>query len=410
MGLHISEKFDDRFQIVSEKLGSYIIQKKLPSMLAFVSKHDEIVYCEKIGMADIEKNKPLELNHIFRIASMTKPIVSVAALMLYEEGKFSLNDPISKFIPKASKLKVFVGESNDKIVLEELERPVTMLDIFTHTGGFTYADNPKHPVDRMYIDFLGLNGKKLYAKSTKEAVEGMLDFPLMFQPGTKWFYSYSTDILGYLIEVISGKPLDVFLRERIFQKLGMQDTGFYVPDDKLSRFVTLYTHNQEGKLVTQSDLPDYRFYNPKFLSGGGGLVSTLSDYFKFTRMLVNGGSFNGMQLLKKDTIALMMQDHVVSRGIDFNFDLSPWPDMPDNVKDNIISFSEGYGFGLGVQVKITENDLPIGINGWCGVFTTDYWVDQSNGVIGIFLSQYVPLFNYPIFNEFKSLTYKALNL
>ncbi|MHA2250620.1 MAG: serine hydrolase domain-containing protein [Candidatus Kariarchaeaceae archaeon] len=409
MGLDINEIMDERFKNVSEKLRDFIIQKKLPNLLALVYQKDKIVYCEKIGKADIEKNELLQLNHIFRIASMTKPIICVAALLLYEEGKFSLDDPISKFIPKASKLKVFAGISDDQIEVVELDRPVTILDLFTHTSGFIYAYHPDHPIDKQYVDILDDIRQRITTISLKEVIEAMLDIPLKHQPGLKWAYGYSTDILGYLVEVISGKPLDVFLEERIFHKLGMKDTGFYVPTDKQDRFIPFYTHDQTGDLVKQADEPKNRYLEkPGFLSGGGGLVATLSDYFNFAQMLLNRGNYNGTQLLQEDTIVLMMKDHLSSREINYEFNPEDWPVMPDIFKENIISYTNGCGFGLGVQVKLKEENIPAATNGWCGVFTTDYWVDPSNGVIGILLSQYTPLFRYPIFSDFKNLTYQVL--
>ena len=387
---------DEKFSELTDKMKEYIIENKLPSILALIYKDGKIAYCEKFGKADIGKNKEISLDTIFRIHSMTKPIVCVAALMLYEEGKFALHDPISNWLPEAKNQTVYAGEKNGEMITEEPSRPVTFFDLFTHTSGFVYPTNPNHAVDRKYMELLSEN---IYRNSLKEMVQQFFNIPLKFQPGTKWEYGNSIDILGYLVEVISGQTLDVFVEEQIFDKLGMKDSGFTVPQNMIHRFVKMYKI-VNNEFVIQEDSPDKYTKEQKYLSGGGGMVSTLQDFLQFSLMLVNKGAYEGGRLLKEDTVELMMQDHISSQGISIEFE--------ESTEDTEI-FIQNYGFGLGVGVKkISSDGIPAGVSGWSGAATTDYWVDPENKVIGIFLSQFLPLFVYPVFDEFRRITYKGL--
>jgi CubicO group peptidase (beta-lactamase class C family) len=379
----------------------YVEQKKLPCAITLVYQNDEIIYCEKQGMADIENNVPIEIDSIFRIASMTKPITVVAALMLYEEGKFSLDDPLSKFIPKAKELRVFSKEEGGKLITEELNKELTILDLFTHTGGFSYLADLTHPVDKK---FAGLFQDKNH-KSLAEAVNALFDVPLLFQPGTKWKYGLSIDILGYLIEILSGMPLDKFLQERIFNKLGMKDTGFFVPLEKRDRMVRLYTKDSERRLIpVPENQQSFGVEKPNIFSGGGGLVSTLSDYLKFTVMLLNNGRFKETRLLKEETIRLMTSDYVISRDIPYvneeSFGLLPKP-----LVKLMLEVVEGTGFGLGVKIQLEDGVFPAGCHGWGGAFATNYLVDPKNNSVCIFLTQHFPDFS---FTESYTMTIRKL--
>lgn len=401
MNVEIKEVIDERFKILRTKMKDYMDQGDLPCGITLIYQNDEIISCEKHGMADVEKKIQIEFDSIFRIASMTKPIVSVAALMLYEEGKFSLDDPLSKFIPKAKDLKVFKIEHEGKFLTEELNREVTVRDVFTHTGGFSSLGDLSHPIDKKYSGLF----RNVYQKSLAEVIDIFLDIPLKYQPGYKWDYGYSTDILGYLIEIISGIPLDEFLQERIFNKLGMKDTGFFVPEAKRNRLAQLYTKNNKRQLIkAPEDQQRYGRDKTKYISGVGGLVSTLSDYMKFTLMLLNNGKLGEIQILNEETIQLMTQDHVLSRNIPYvdedSFDL-----LPKNLVALLLESSKGSGFGLGVRVILGDNYIPVGCHGWGGAFCTDYWVDPKNNIAGIFLSQVFPNFS---FKEYYSVSIKKL--
>jgi CubicO group peptidase (beta-lactamase class C family) len=408
----IKEITDSRFHQLSQKMNEYISEKKLPGIMTLIYQDGKIIHCEKNGVSDIETSQTLNFDSIYRIASMTKPIVCVAALMLNEEGKFSLDDPLSKYLPKAKQLKVFKEEVDGKIITESMTREVTIFDLFTHTSGFIYPWNPTHPIDKLYSELSGENGENIEKMTLQAAIDKYFDIPLRFQPGTKWRYGISTDILGYLIEVISGQSLDDFLRERIFDKLGMHDTGFFVPAQKWSRLIPIHTKDAEGHLIKDEDLhSDLAKTKPIFLSGGGGLVSTLSDYLKFAILLLNKGTFNQKELLKQETVELMISDYMAPRKINYiGIDPDEFLEIHEAEATFFRNYSEDYGFGLGVQVKIRESSVPAGIHGWNGTFTTSYWVDPKNQLIEIMFSQFVPNFSYPIFNEFMDLTYKALNL
>ena len=402
----VKEVKNDRFNDLHSKMVEYVEQKKLPCAITLVYQNDEIIYCEKQGMADIENNVPIEFDSIFRIASMTKPITVVAALMLYDEGKFSLNDPLSKFIPKAKNMRVFSKEEGGKLITEELNRELTFLDLFTHTGGFSYLADLTHPVDKKFAGLL----KDKNLKSLAEAINALLDVPLLCQPGTKWNYGFSIDILGYLIEILSGMPFDVFLKERIFNKLGMKDTEFFVPMKKRNRLARLYMKDNKGRLMqTPENQQSFGMEKPRILSGGGGLVSTLSDFLKFAVMLLNNGRFGETRLLKEETVLLMTRDHVVTRGITFvnedTFGL-----LPKHLVKLRLESAKGSGFGLGIRTQVETGLIPIGSHGWGGAFTTDYIIDPKNNMVSIFLSQLFPNFSttefYPM--TIRNLIYEGL--
>jgi len=406
INIEVKEVKNDKFNVLHSKMVEYVEQKQLPCAITLVYQNDEIIYCEKSGMADIENNVPIEFDSIFRIASMTKPITVVAALMLYEEGKFSLDDPLSKFIPKAKDLRVFTKEEEGKLITEELKREPTILDLFSHTSGFSYLADLTHPVDKKFAGLL----KDKNLKSLAEAINALLDVPLLYQPGTKWNYGLSIDILGYLIEILSGSPFDIFLQERIFNKLEMKDTRFFVPMKKRNRLARLYMKDNKGRLmIAPENQQTFGTEKPRILSGGGGLVSTLSDYLKFAVMLLNNGRFGETRLLKEETILLMTRDHVVSKGITFvnedTFGLIPKP----LVKLRLES-AKGTGFGLGVRTQVEKGLNPIGSHGWGGAFTTNYSIDPKNNMVFIFLSQIFPSFSttefYPM--TIRNLIYEGL--
>jgi CubicO group peptidase (beta-lactamase class C family) len=395
----IEEVRNSVFSELTDKMHEYIDTKKLPGFIGLIYQDGKIVYCETFGKADIKNDWDMSLDSIVRIYSMTKPITVIAALMLYEEGKFALHDPISNWITEAKNLRVYAGEDNGEIITEELDRPLTIFDLLTHTSGSIYAFNPNHAIDKKYIE---LFSKNIYNLTLKEAVEILFKIPLKFQPGSKWAYGYSIDILGYLVELLSDQTLDEFFKERIFDKLGMKDTAFHVPHDKIARFAEMYKKVDDAFVIQKVEPEDRYTKKQKLLMGGAGLVSTLQDYFQFALMLLNRGVYEGGRLLKEETLDLMMQDQISSLGISIDF---------EGFGENIAKYIKNYGFGLGVQVKTQSSEgIPAGVSGWCGVANTDFWVDPDNKILGIFLSQFMPLFAYPVFNEFRELSYKGINL
>lgn len=379
----------DRLNRIDSVLQNLVDHQKLVGVVTMIARHGKMVHSTHIGMLDIETNKKIQLNTIFRIASMSKPIVSVAAMILYEKGCFQLNDPVSKYIPEFKDLKVYTkkGDQTNGI----LKREMTIQDLLRHTSGLTYGAG-NTPVDSMYksANVLDDNG------TLKDMIHKLAQIPLLYQPGEQWNYSVSVDVLGYLIEVISGKPLDEFLKENIFNPLGMKDTGFFVPEGELNRLATLYTVSKEGKLIPSSanKLEDSK--KPSFLSGGGGLFSTIEDYMIFSQMLLNKGELNGKRILSPKTVELMTMNHI------------PYQVMP--IKRGFLV--DGHGFGLGFRVL---TDIPqsatlgsLGSYGWFGFFGTYFYIDPKEDLIGIFMTQFHGPDSYPGVKEFQVLMYQSI--
>jgi CubicO group peptidase (beta-lactamase class C family) len=310
-------------------------------------------------------------------------------MMLYEEGHFLLDDPVAKFIPGFKNVKVFSSIEKGKMKSVEPVRQITIWDLLTHTAGLTYGSFGDTPVDILY------RKAGLYNGTLKEMVEKVAEIPLLYQPGSRWHYSVATDVLGYLVEVVSGLPFDKFLKQRLFTPLGMKDTGFYVPAEKLHRFSALYRRSQDGSLRIIDKPGTSRFAAPPaFTSGGGGLVSTTADYFHFAQMLQNKGEYGGVRLLGRKTVEFMTMNHLPQ-------DLLPLhPVLP------------GQGFGLGFAVLV---DVPgsktIGSAGefeWRGINNTFFWVDPEEELVMILMTQFSPYLYYPVNKQFKALTYQAL--
>jgi CubicO group peptidase (beta-lactamase class C family) len=377
----------ERIDRIEPFMQSYIDEHKLPGMITMVARKGKIVHFEKYGIMDIDK--PMELNTIFRIASMTKPITSVAVMMLYEEGYFQLDDPISKFIPEFNGLKVFSSKDSNGIHVVDQIRPMTILDLLTHTSGLTYGLGfGNTPVDSIYT------AAKLNSGSLKDMIQKLAKIPLLYQPGTKWHYSYSADVLGYLVEVVSGKPLDVFMRERIFIPLKMKDTDFYVPKEKISRCAAIFGKSDSTgiRVISRPDINRIS-QPPKFLSGGGGLFSTATDYMNFAQMLMNKGELNGMRLLGSKTVELMTKNHIAD-------DLLPIGE----------EYLPGFGFGLGFSVLVDQSKIlgSTGEFGWPGIYNTLFWIDPSEQLICILMTQFSPFLAYPIHREFRVLVNQAI--
>ena len=387
---------------ISALMQRYMDDGKLAGVIATVARHGQTAYMIKFGMMDIEAHKSMEFDAIFRIASMTKPITSVAIMMLYEEGHFHLNTPISNFIPGFKNTKVFVRETDDGIEVADLERPLTFRHLFTHTAGLSYGWNENDPVDRQYQKAQKQSDLDPRKATMKDLVHALTTLPLAFQPGTKWRYSYAIDVLGYLVEVISGKPLNEFLKERLFEPLGMIDTDFYVPEAKADRLCALYGHPNSAEKLELLEAPAHsrHLQKPSFLSGGGGLVSTAHDYARFAQMLVNGGELDGERILSPTTVALYSINHMPEAALPYGFaageDLYHW----------------GYGYSLGTRVlmDVSKSGLAgsVGEFGWDGAFSTYVWIDPTEALYGLMMLQHAPNAYYPIAQQFKQLTYQAL--
>lgn len=376
-----------RLSRIKPFMQSYVDQGKLPGLITMIARHGKVVHFEKYGAMDV--NKPMQFDTIFRIASMTKPITSVAIMMLYEEGKFLLNDPVSKFIPDFEDVKVFSHIDQNGLQLVEQQNPITIQNLLTHTSGLTYGFFGNTPVDSMYREAALFNG------TLEEMVQKVTKLPLLYQPGTKWNYGVSTDVLGYLIEVLSGKPFNEFLQQRIFKPLGMKDTDFYVPQGKINRFAALYKLTNDGT-VQVSDKPETGSFlkYPTLCSGGGGLVSTASDYMRFAQMLLNKGEIEGIRLLGRKTVEFMTRNQLANELLPIHPGL----------------LGQGFGLGFAVLVSIPQS-FSIGSEGefeWRGIYNTFFWVDPNEDMILVLMTQFSPYLYYPIYKEFKVLTYQAI--
>ena len=372
---------------------------RLPCMVTMLARHGKIVHFDAYGMADVKRETRVAPDTIFRFYSMTKPLTSTAIMMLYEEGRFQLDDPITRFLPCFRNMRVAVGGMRGKLETVPAARDITFRDLLTHTSGLTYGFMEATPVDGQYrdrgVDF------QTPDKTLGEVVEIASDIPLIAHPGAEWNYSIATDVLGHLVAVISGKSFADFLRERVTAPLGMVDTDFHVPADKLPRFAANYTSTAEGRLMLIDD-PQTSVFGMKrqIASGGGGLTSTASDYMRFCQMMLNKGELNGTRLLGRKTVELMMTNHL--RG-----------DMAAMGQPRFSESSyEGIGFGLGFSVTLDPARAQIlgsaGECAWGGAASTAFWIDPVEDLAVIMLTQLMPSTTYPIRRELRVLTYQAL--
>jgi CubicO group peptidase (beta-lactamase class C family) len=379
----------DRLERIHTVMQRYVDQRTLAGMVTLVARHGSVIHFEKFGMQDIEANKPMELDTIFRIYSMTKPITSVALMMLFEHGLVRLTDPVTKFMPGFKKVKVFINESK----LADLEREITIHDLLTHTAGLSYGDDEDSPVDGLYRQADLFNSDITLA----EMIQRIAHLPLVHQPGQVWRYSVATDVVGYLVEMISDMSLAEFFEEKIFRPLGMEDTAFSVPPDKIDRFATLYGKTEKGALEVIDTATGGDYFNVRLYSGGHGLVSTTADYLRFAQLVLNKGELDGVRLLGPKTVELMTTNHL------------PPALMPIAMGEEQMP---GFGFGLGfsVMMDVAQSGMmgSVGLHGWGGWANTHFWVDPQEQLIGILMLQYVPSGTHPVTNDFRTLVYQAL--
>ena len=387
---------------------NYIATGKLAGALIQVWRRGGLALNSVLGLADRERQVPLAEDSIFRVYSMTKPITSVAVMMLVEECKIALDDPVSKYIPAWEKLGVHAGGFMESFQTRPAGRPMLMVDLLRHTSGLTYGFQQNTNVDAAYrklkIGDLATEG------TLEEMIEKLATLPLEFSPGEAWNYSVSTDVLGYIVGKVSGTSFEVFLKERIFDPLGMVDTAFYVPEEKVSRFCACYGIGALGSKIASAQGPtlqdDPRISSylkpPTFVSGGGVLVSTATDYMRFARMLLQGGELDGVRLLGPKTLALMTTNHLPG-GLDL-------PRLSRSMFSEAIY--EGIGFGLGFATTITPSATLIpGSAGdffWGGAASTFFWVDPREDLIVLFLTQLLPSSAHPVRRQLRTLVYSAI--
>ena len=318
----------------------YIDKGKITGSLTLVARRGEVCYLQAEGMMDREREIPMAEDAIFRIYSMSKPITSVALMMLYEKGLFSLTDPVHRFIPQWRDLRVYQSGNYPLFASQPCRKPMTVRDLFMHTSGLTYGFMHATNVDRAYRKMKVQQSRPGY--TLEDMVNELGQLPLEFEPGSAWNYSVATDVLGYLVEVISGQSLPEFFQEHIFEPLGMMDTGFEIAEEKTDRFASCYQRSFKKDLVLQDDAQKSEYRNRSFYSGGGGLISSIHDYYQFCRMLLNGGELNGQRLLGRKTIEFMTRNHLPG-GLD----------MSAFARGSFSETSyEGIGFGLGFATKV----------------------------------------------------------
>jgi CubicO group peptidase (beta-lactamase class C family) len=378
---------------------NYVAKGKLAGTLTLVARRGRIAVLSPLGLSDRERAKPMRTDTIFRIYSMTKPITSVALMMLHERALFHLSDPVHKWIPAWEHLRVYRYGHYPNFTTDGAGRPMTMRDLLTHMSGLSYAIMERTNVDAAYRK-LGIGDEK---SSLSDMIAKLSELPLEFSPGTAWGYSVATDVIGYLIEVMSGQRLDQYLQKNIFGPLGMTDTVFTVPREKVERLAANYTRSANKELLLLDDPSNSANTRPKtFLSGGGGLLSTIGDYFRFAEMLRRGGELDGVRILGPRTIRYMTTNHL--------------PGGADLAGLAVGSFSEtrfeGVGFGLGFHVNIdpVRAQLPgsVGEYGWGGMASTAFWVDPAEELTVVFMTQLVPSTSFNLRAQLRSIVYGGI--
>lgn len=377
----------------------YLTPKKIAGAITLVARRNKVAYLSTLGMMDYERGKPMTEDTIFRIYSMTKPITSVALMMLCEQGYFQLGDRVSKFIPEWKDLQVYVSGEYPNFVTRPPEREMTIRDLLTHTSGLS-SGMPGQAGTKVAAAYQQL---KIREGTLKDMVQKVARLPLEFSPGTKWNYGISTDVCGYLVEVISDMRFDEYLRTQIFEPLGMVDTAFYVPPEKAHRLAANYTRDASKKLQLVDDPAQSPYLKPPtFLSGAGGLVSTVADYYRFCQMLLNRGELDGVRILSPKIIKYMTMNHLPGNQDLTNLSISLFSETAN----------EGVGFGLGFAVVIdlikSQQIGSIGEYYWGGAASTIFWIDPSEDLIVIFLTQLMPSNTFNFRGQLKSIVYSSI--
>jgi CubicO group peptidase (beta-lactamase class C family) len=394
-----------RLDRIGKHFARYVDTGRLPGWLITVSRRGKLAYVATYGQRDIEAGLPVEPDTLWRIYSMTKPITSVAAMMLYEEGGFQLTDPVSRYIPAFANTRVYTGGSDIAFTTEPVTEPMRIWHLLTHTSGLTYGFHRAHPVDAIYRA-RGFEWGSPRDTDLAGICDQFADMPLLFQPGSEWNYSVSTDVLGRVVEVVSGQSLDEFFAERIFRPLGMTETSFWAGPEEAGRLGALY-NRVDGKLGRIDAMGKAALREPVYLSGGGGLVSSAADYHRFTGMLLHrpdspAGELDGARLLSPRTVAYMTMNHLPG---DADLDSFGRPLYAESI-------FRGVGFGLGFAVQLdpaaSKTLCSAGEYNWGGAASTTFWVDPAEQLTVSFFTQFMPSSAYPIRPQLRQLVYQAL--
>ncbi|WP_375463787.1 serine hydrolase domain-containing protein [uncultured Methylobacterium sp.] len=389
----------DRLERIDAWMRRLVADGRLAGLSVAVARRGRTAFHRAHGLADLARGTPFTTDTVARIYSMTKPLTSVAVMQLYEEGRFQLDDPVARFLPEFSEMRVATGGNRARIETEPARRPITIRDLLTHTGGLTYGFMDATLVDALYrqrgADFLRPDA------TLAEVVATVAELPLLSQPGEAWNYSVSTDVLGHLVAVVSGQEFADFLRERVIRPLGMTDTDFFVRPETMPRFAANYAYDRDRRLTLCDDAVDTAFAKaPAIAGGGGGLVSTAADYLRFCRFVLNRGVLDGVRLLGRKTVDLMTMNHLPG----------------DLASVGTPRFAEssyhGIGFGLGFSVMLDPARAQIvgtpGEVAWGGMASTAFWIDPAEDLAVVLLTQLVPSSALPIRKELRVLTYAAL--
>jgi len=396
----------DRLQRLGRWLQrDFVDTGRIPGCQLLVARHGEVAYRATLGQMDVERARPMREDTIFRIYSMTKPVTSVALMMLWEEGRFGLNDPVQRYLPAWRGQQVWVEGAGAAMRTRAPRQPMTMRHLLSHGAGLTYgtallpAGAEAHPVEEAYraLDINTRNGDTL-----EQLVDKLARVPLRYEPGTAWAYSLATDVCGHLVQVIGGVPFETFVHERILAPLGMADTAFAVPPAKLDRLAACYRYDAERRMVLVDDPAASAFARtPALHSGGGGLVGTIDDYHRFCEMLRRGGELDGVRIIGPRTLALMRMNH-----------LAGGQDLTQLALDG---FSEtanaGIGFGLGFATTLGEvqaGGLGAGDFFWGGMASTLFWVDPREDLVALFMTQLIPSRTYNLRGPMKNIVYSAI--
>ena len=386
----------DRLKRIDQNLQSWIDQQQMNGCVAFIARKGKIVYHKAFGYDNLEKKTPMRTDHIFRIMSQSKAITSVAIMMLMEEGKLTLNDPVSRFIPEFKNPQVITSFNLKDTTWQSApaKREITIKDLLTHTSGLGYAQIGSAEAKAMYHKYRIPGGIAFSGMVLGDAIKRLGKLPVFHQPGEKYTYGLNNDVLGYVVEVASGMRFDTFLQTRLFAPLGMNDTYFYLPAPKQNRLVNAY-QQIDGQLkmmpekmnIVEEVHRDYPNMNGTYLSGGAGLSSTIKDYAIFLQMLVNGGSYNGTQILSRASVRMMTSNQIgptVNNGDDF-----------------------GLGFGLTNEKEAASSPLSAGSFEWGGMFATHFWADPKEGIVALIFRNIWPT-SFDAGGKFKLLTYQAI--
>lgn len=394
----------DRLKRIPQFFEPYIEKQKLPCCAVLIARGGDVAHLSFQGSTEMGAGKPIGEDTIYRIYSMTKPVTSVAAMMLFEEGKLRLDHEVSRYIPEFADVMVWEGGTQEAPKLRKPDRPIMVRDLFLHTSGITYSFLQQHPVDAIYrakgLEYSAWKGGDLASFCAALATA-----PLVFSPGDRWNYSNSTDVLGRVVEVASGMTLDAYFQKHIFAPLGMTDTGFYVPEDKIERLMACYYRNPTNGVIIQND-PAGKLSNyakkPNVLSGGGGLASTIGDYLKFCLMLSGGGEYNGARLLSPKTLEFMTQNHLPGN--------KTIAQMGDKTFSETRMDGSGFGLGWAVTTDIIATTQPgsEGTFSWGGMASTFFWIDPVEDLVAIQMTQLMPSGSYPIRPQLQQLVYAAI--